>query len=178
MTRLLLLLTLVLSLSVAACGDDDDDSGGPPLTPSASQNDDSDSADAAKFGAAVNRFCERVKTATQKVSQDPTTLAEVEQGRGGEAVVRSIKAYGTAIGAAIREYEAADAPAQYENFRDESVGTLSKVVGVLNEIVAEIESGNPDGLQDIANSIGNAKVPEAPAELQSKAPACRSLAAG
>jgi hypothetical protein len=132
----------------------------------------------AQYAQAVDGFCSDVSASVDRVqtqlSQAQTSVGDDPE-KAAEAVGTALTAFAGDIERAVGELRGAEVPADYRRFHDRAVGGLGEVATALDRAGAEASDGDVGALASLGSTLQGIEVPEPPAELRRRAPACQEL---
>ncbi len=128
-----------------------------------------------EYTSAVNAFCTDVRGSLRDFQQEASDVA------GQEDPDAATRAFGGAVRAlsgdlrrATGRLREADPPDAYADFNTQTVRGFDEAARRLDSVGAAAQGGDVDALRDIDQRLGDLDVPDGPAELRDRAPACRS----
>ncbi len=148
----------VLALAVPAAGCGGGDGGG---------------GDAAYAGA-VNAFCTQVRASLRDFEREAAAAPAGDARRSARAFGGALENLSGDVRRATDVLRRADPPERYEDFTAGTVRGFDEAARRLEAVARAARSGDTGALRDVDRRLGSLDVPDAPRELEERAPACRS----
>ena len=158
---ILVVLLLAAAAATAGCGGSSSGSG------------PSDGARTTAYAKDVDAFCTDVNAATKRFQRAAAALgSETDRNVAARRFGAALGRLADGFGEGADRLRDADPPTRFRTSMRQAVEALDESETRLRTAARTARSGDAASLKRIASSLGDLRVPQAPAELLDQAPAC------